>query len=376
MADNISAAPLAEDFGVQGCGKFYESAGTLRDVVQNHLFQIVALLDMELPTTRTMAPCTPRNTRCSPGHTPAGVRRPGARPVRRLPRRAGRGAGFRCRDLLRRAAVHRFGALVGDALVPARRQVPGRDSGRGVGDAVRPQMGRRTGPAQLEDHHRHGRVELPDAPDEREAVVGASAGLQRDPTSDGLGRLQCRCGPAQPELQAHSAALDGVGGARGLCDEGQPAAVHAERPMQGRPSAWSHRTTNAKTTPKTIPLVEDAACPRAPPCSKARPRVGDKVSAIPAKPTHEVVAEETCSIPRKVGPAQRSSEENWLETEAQLQHAGSGLPQTTMRNSARTTRTFAHINTVQRFGLGDSAGKPKWLVAEPRSCPTLNGVQT
>ena len=40
---------LAEDFGVQGCGKFYESAGALRDVVQNHLFQIVALLAMEPP---------------------------------------------------------------------------------------------------------------------------------------------------------------------------------------------------------------------------------------------------------------------------------------------------------------------------------------
>ncbi len=40
---------LAEDFGVEGRGKFYESAGTLRDVVQNHLFQIVALLAMEPP---------------------------------------------------------------------------------------------------------------------------------------------------------------------------------------------------------------------------------------------------------------------------------------------------------------------------------------
>ncbi len=40
---------LAEDFGVEGRGKFYESAGTLRDVVQNHLFQILALLAMEPP---------------------------------------------------------------------------------------------------------------------------------------------------------------------------------------------------------------------------------------------------------------------------------------------------------------------------------------
>ena len=40
---------LAEDFGVKGRGVFYESAGCLRDVIQNHVFQIVALLAMEPP---------------------------------------------------------------------------------------------------------------------------------------------------------------------------------------------------------------------------------------------------------------------------------------------------------------------------------------
>ncbi|MBC7379947.1 MAG: glucose-6-phosphate dehydrogenase [Burkholderiaceae bacterium] len=43
---------LAEDFGVEGRGAFYESAGCLRDVMQNHLFQIVALLAMEPPAGR------------------------------------------------------------------------------------------------------------------------------------------------------------------------------------------------------------------------------------------------------------------------------------------------------------------------------------
>jgi glucose-6-phosphate 1-dehydrogenase len=43
---------LAEAFGVAGRGAFYETAGCLRDVVQNHLFQIVALLAMEPPTYR------------------------------------------------------------------------------------------------------------------------------------------------------------------------------------------------------------------------------------------------------------------------------------------------------------------------------------
>jgi glucose-6-phosphate 1-dehydrogenase len=40
---------LAEDFGVAGRGSFYETAGCLRDVIQNHLLQIVALLAMEPP---------------------------------------------------------------------------------------------------------------------------------------------------------------------------------------------------------------------------------------------------------------------------------------------------------------------------------------
>ncbi|NEX23289.1 glucose-6-phosphate dehydrogenase [Thiorhodococcus mannitoliphagus] len=40
---------LSEDFDVKGRGSFYESAGCLRDVIQNHVFQIVALLAMEPP---------------------------------------------------------------------------------------------------------------------------------------------------------------------------------------------------------------------------------------------------------------------------------------------------------------------------------------
>ncbi len=43
---------LAEDFGINGRGAFYESAGCLRDVIENHLFQIVALLAMEAPAGR------------------------------------------------------------------------------------------------------------------------------------------------------------------------------------------------------------------------------------------------------------------------------------------------------------------------------------
>ena len=44
--------------------------------------------------------------------------------------------------------------------------------------------------ALSEDHHRHGCSALPDATDERPAVVGSPAGLQRDPIAHGAGRQQ------------------------------------------------------------------------------------------------------------------------------------------------------------------------------------------
>jgi len=43
---------LSEDFGVKGRGAFFETAGCLRDVIENHIFQIVALLAMEPPSGR------------------------------------------------------------------------------------------------------------------------------------------------------------------------------------------------------------------------------------------------------------------------------------------------------------------------------------
>jgi glucose-6-phosphate 1-dehydrogenase len=43
---------LAENFGVKSRGGFYETAGCLRDVIENHLFQIAALLAMEPPADR------------------------------------------------------------------------------------------------------------------------------------------------------------------------------------------------------------------------------------------------------------------------------------------------------------------------------------
>ena len=43
---------MAEDFGIQGRGAFYDATGTIRDVMQNHLFQVLTNLAMEPPSGR------------------------------------------------------------------------------------------------------------------------------------------------------------------------------------------------------------------------------------------------------------------------------------------------------------------------------------
>jgi glucose-6-phosphate 1-dehydrogenase len=42
---------MAERFGVEGRGRFYEEAGAIRDVVQNHMLQVVGFLAMDPPAT-------------------------------------------------------------------------------------------------------------------------------------------------------------------------------------------------------------------------------------------------------------------------------------------------------------------------------------
>ncbi len=53
--ENIASVQItmAEDFGVQGRGRFYEGVGAIRDVVQNHMFQVLALLAMGPPANRS-----------------------------------------------------------------------------------------------------------------------------------------------------------------------------------------------------------------------------------------------------------------------------------------------------------------------------------
>jgi glucose-6-phosphate 1-dehydrogenase len=43
---------MAEDFGVEGRGKFYDEVGAIRDVIQNHLLNVLLLLAMEPPVSQ------------------------------------------------------------------------------------------------------------------------------------------------------------------------------------------------------------------------------------------------------------------------------------------------------------------------------------
>ena len=91
---------MAEDFGVEGRGSFFDPVGALRDVLQNHLLQVLALVAMEPPVGHHPDAIRDRSSSCS-GPCP---RRPGAlrpRPVRRLPGDRGGRAGLRHRDLRR-----------------------------------------------------------------------------------------------------------------------------------------------------------------------------------------------------------------------------------------------------------------------------------
>ena len=97
---------LSEDFGIGDRGAFYETAGCLRDVIQNHLFQIVALLAMEPLATRDYGAMHSREGQGLSGHASAEAARYGARPVCGIPERARRGEEFRRRNFLCIAAIH------------------------------------------------------------------------------------------------------------------------------------------------------------------------------------------------------------------------------------------------------------------------------
>ena len=62
---------MAEDFGIQGRGGFYDATGAIRDVVQNHLFQVLSNLAMEPPATNGQRVAARREGESPEGHSRA-----------------------------------------------------------------------------------------------------------------------------------------------------------------------------------------------------------------------------------------------------------------------------------------------------------------
>ena len=118
---------MAEDFGVQGRGAFYEETGTIRDVVQNHLFQVLGNLAMEPPVRTDSESIRDEKVKVLKAIPPLDRRQPRARPVSRLQDREGRGAGLAGRDIRRIAALRSIPGAGRACPSTSGRQIPARD---------------------------------------------------------------------------------------------------------------------------------------------------------------------------------------------------------------------------------------------------------
>ena len=123
---------MAENFGVDDRGKFYDGVGALRDVVQNHLLQVLAGVAMEPPVGPSADDLNDKKADVLRGDTRnrPGAQRPGS--VSRLHRRPRRGQGFDDRDLRRAAGGDRQLAVGRGADLFARGQGADRTGYRGA----------------------------------------------------------------------------------------------------------------------------------------------------------------------------------------------------------------------------------------------------
>ena len=132
---------MAESFGIGGREQFYEETGAIRDVVQNHLLQVTAILASECPASNDPEAIRDEKTRIFKAMRPldSGGRRAGS--VRRLPRRGRRRRRLVGRDFRGGATRDRYLAVGGRSLLPAGRQAPAGDRYRGHGYAEAPASG-------------------------------------------------------------------------------------------------------------------------------------------------------------------------------------------------------------------------------------------
>ena len=118
---------MAEDFGVQGRGAFYDQTGTIRDVVQNHLFQFLAYLAMEPPVRTDSESIRDEKVKVLERHPAARCKEPCPRAVPWLPQGEGGGAGFAGGNLCRPASGSQLMALARSPVLYPGREMPARN---------------------------------------------------------------------------------------------------------------------------------------------------------------------------------------------------------------------------------------------------------
>ena len=117
---------VPETLGLGQRSGFYEQTGAFRDMVVTHLFQILAFMAMEPPTSLEPAPISEEKNKVFRSMLPIRAERRGPRPVHRLPGRGRCQPRIGDRDLHRAALLDRQLALGRRAVLPAHRQAHGR----------------------------------------------------------------------------------------------------------------------------------------------------------------------------------------------------------------------------------------------------------
>jgi glucose-6-phosphate 1-dehydrogenase len=114
---------MAESFGVQGRGSFYDQTGTIRDVVQNHLFQVLANLAMEPPARSDSEALRDEKVKVLKSIPPIAEKDLLRGQFPGLPPRTRRRAGLAGGNLSRVAAGDPFLALAGRTVLYPSRQI-------------------------------------------------------------------------------------------------------------------------------------------------------------------------------------------------------------------------------------------------------------
>ena len=135
---------MAENFGVEGRGAFYDQTGAIRDVIQNHLFQILCNLAMEPPVRTDSETIRDEKVKVLKAIPPIEAEQSGPRPVPGISAGKGRRAGFGRRDVRGSAARGRFLALERRAVLLSRRKESAGDL-HGGGRAVSNPLPRSSG---------------------------------------------------------------------------------------------------------------------------------------------------------------------------------------------------------------------------------------